>query len=272
MADNGIPSYKKPPLVEVVWSVQFADMSWMTASHAGLFWQRIRGDFPTCEEHPPIPRQEEPEDLLAPRPPTMRFSMKPTLGRQWFISPQGNELVQLQPDRFCFNWRKVQGTDAYPRYPHVREQFARCWGRFSEFAEQEGRASVNVDLLEMTYLNHILRDEGWSAPGEIGRVFPSISFRQDSKFLPAPGTLACQVVYDLHGSGGRLHVSCQHAVLPEPPRREVFALDLTARGKPEKTDEAGVLGWFASAHEWIVRGFADLTDQRIQSEFWERER
>jgi uncharacterized protein (TIGR04255 family) len=178
MVDDAIPSYKKPPLVEVVWSVQFADMPWMTASHAGLFWQRIRGDFPTCEEQAPISRQEEPEALLAPRLPVMRFSMKPTLSRQWFISPHGNELVQLQVDRFCFNWRKVQATDAYPRYPHVREQFARCWRRFSEFVEQEGRASVNVDLLEMTYLNHILRDEGWSAPGDIGRVFPSISFRQ----------------------------------------------------------------------------------------------
>lgn len=272
MAEDPIPSFKKPPLVEVAWSVQFADMSWMTASHAGLFWQRIRDGFPTCEEQAPLPRQEEPEVLLTPRQPAVRFSMKPPLCRQWFISPHKDELVQLQRDRFCFNWRRIQAADAYPRYPHIRDKFARCWRQFREFVAQEsGGAPISVDLLEMTYLNHILQGEGWSVPGDIGKVFPSISFRQESRFLHAPGTLACQVVYDLHGPRGRLHVSCQHAVLAEPPQSQLFVLDLTARGKPERTDEEGILEWFAGAHEWIVRGFADLTDQKIQSEFWERE-
>ena len=99
MAEDPIPSFKKPPLVEVAWSVQFTDMSWMTASHAGLFWQRIRDGFPTCEEQSPLARQEEPEVLLTPRRLPMRISMKPPLCRQWFISPHKDELVQLQRGR-----------------------------------------------------------------------------------------------------------------------------------------------------------------------------
>jgi uncharacterized protein (TIGR04255 family) len=272
MDKKPIPSFKKPPLVEVAWSVQFADMHWMTASHAGMFWERIRSSFPTCQEQPPLPRQDEPEALLAPQRPAVRFSTKPPLCRQWFISTDNSEIVQLQRDRFCFNWRKIQPTDAYPRYGHVREQFVRCWRQFGEFVEREGGgAPVSVDLLEMTYVNHILKGEGWSAPGDIGKVFPSITFQQEPEFLDAPKTLACQVVYDLPGPRSRLHVTCQHVMLQEPPQTEAFAMELAARGKPERADEEGMLAWFDNAHEWIVRGFADLTDKTVQSGFWERE-
>jgi uncharacterized protein (TIGR04255 family) len=272
MTEGPIPSYKKPPLIEVAWSVQFADLSWMTASHVGLFWQRIRDDFPTCEEQAPLPKQEEPDSLLAPARSSIRFSMRPPLARQWFVSADKDELVQLQQDRFCFNWRKVRATDPYPRYAHLRDQFAKYWRQFGEFLKEEGDTTASIELLEMTYLNHILQGEGWAAPGDIGKVFPSISFKEESKFLRAPGTLACMLVYDLSGSQGRLHVSCQHAMLQEPPGREAFVLDLTARGKPKQTGEEGLLDWFANAHEWIVRSFADLTDAKVQSEFWERER
>jgi uncharacterized protein (TIGR04255 family) len=272
MAEGPIPSYKKPPLIEVAWSVQFAELSWMTASHVGLFWQRIRDDFPTCEEYAPLPKQEEPDSLLAPARQAMRFFTKPPLARQWFVSKDKGELVQLQRDRFCFNWRKVGATDPYPRYSHLRHQFAKYWRQFGEFLKEEGDTTASIDLLEMTYLNHILQGEGWSVPGDIGKVFPSISFKEESTFLRAPGTLACKLVYDLCGSQGRLHVSCQHAMLQDSPGREVFVLDLTARGKPEQTGEEGILDWFANAHEWIVRSFADLTDAQVQSGFWERER
>lgn len=271
MAEEPIPSYNKPPLVEVAWSVQFADLSWMTASHTGLFWQRIRDDFPACEEHGPLPKQQELDSLLAPARREMRFFKKPPLGRQWFISGDKDELVQLQRDRFCFNWRKVQDTDVYPRYSHLRGQFTKYWHEFGEFLKQEGGAPASIDLLEMTYLNHIIKGQGWSVPGDIGKVFPSISFTEESEFLRSPGTLACKLVYDLHGPRGRLHVSCQHAMLQEPAEREAFVLELTARGKPEETSDEGLLDWFGNAHEWIVRGFADLTAGKVQSEFWERE-
>jgi len=271
MGELPIPSFKKPPLVEVAWSVQFADLSWMTASHAGLFWQAIRDEFPTCQEQPPLPKRKEPDSLLAPTRPAMRFSTKPPMARQWFVSAKRDELIQLQQDRFCFNWRRVQTTDAYPRYSHVRDRFTKCWRKFQEFLKSEGDVDANVDLLEMTYLNHILKGEGWETPGDIGNVFPSISFQKESNFLCDPGSLACNLVYDLKGSHGRLHVSCQHAMLDEPEGKEAFALELTARGRPEQTSEDGLLGWFANAHEWIVRGFADLTNANVQSEFWERE-
>lgn len=271
MDGKPIPSYKDPPVVEVVWSVQFAKLPWLTAAHTGLFWDMIRKDYPICEQQPPIERKDEPKELMHPRQVAREVLRMPPLCRQWFISAGGNDLVQLQPDRFCVNWRKQRDEDTYPRYDYLREQFDKRWRSFADFAVQEGGEAPDVDLLEMTYVNHIFKEEGWETPQDIGKVFPAISFHEESDFLPAPATLRANIVFDIRGQGGRLHVTCQHAKLLQDEPRELFRLEIIARGRPEQTDTEGLLGWFAEAREWIVRGFADLTNKDIQRKEWGRE-
>jgi uncharacterized protein (TIGR04255 family) len=271
MAKKPVPSYKKPPVVEVVWSAQFAKLPWLTAAHTGLFWKQIRESYPKCEEQAPVERNDEPEELLQAPQVFAEFLAKPPLCRQWFISESGNELVQLQLDRFCVNWRKVKPDDAYPRYEYMREQFASRWRQFCDFTQAQKREPPKVDLLDMTYVNHIFKGEGWSAPGDIGKVFPVISFHKKSDFLPPPASLGSNMVFDLKQTRGRLHVSCRHAKLLEGEKRELFRLEMVARGRPERTEPEGLLLWFSEAREWIVRGFADLTDPDIQVKQWGRE-
>jgi uncharacterized protein (TIGR04255 family) len=271
MVAKPLPSYKKPPVVEVVWSVQFPKLLWLTAAQTGLFWQLIRKGYPKCEEQAPIERQAEPEVLLQPRQVFAEFLTKPPLCRQWFISEDACDLVQLQSDRFCVNWRKVRAGDAYPRYDYMRKLFTSRWTEFCKFTKAEGGDVPQVDLLEMTYVNHIFKAEGWSAPRDIGKVFPAISFHEESAFLPAPASLGSDMVFDIEGTRGRLHVSCRHGKLLEGEQRELFRLELVARGRPERTDSEGLLPWFSEAREWIVRGFADLTSREIQDKEWGRE-
>jgi len=271
MDKKPVPSYKKPPVVEVVWSVQFAKLPWLTAAHTGLFWELIRERYPKCEEQALIERKDEPEELLQAPQAFAEFFMKPPLCRQWFISESGNELVQLQSDRFCANWRKVKPDDAYPRYEYMRDLFASRWTQFREFTQAQGGEPPQVDLLEMTYVNHIFKEEGWTAPGDIAKVFPVISFQRKSEFLPAPASLGSNMVFDMKQAHGRLHVSCRHAKLLEGEKRELFRLELVARGRPERTEPDGLLLWFSEAREWIVRGFADLTNPEIQDKEWGRE-
>ncbi len=269
MTDQPIPSYAKPPVIEVVWSVQFAPLPWLTAAHTGVFWNKIREDFPACEEHPPIERKQEPESLLEPRQIIAEFSPKPPLCRQWFISSAGNDLVQVQGDRFCVNWRKVEAGDQYPRYAYVRDQFTRRWQQFCDFVRTESGSVPQVELLEMTYVNHIFKGEGWSSPRDIGNVFPAISFHEKpKKYLPPPATLGSNIVFDIAGPAGRLHVTCRHARFLGPEEKELFRLDLIARGKTESGAIDDMLAWFSKARQWIVCGFADLTSDEMQAKQW----
>ena len=272
MADRPVPSFETPPIDEVVWEVQFGKLGWLTAARAGLFWQMVRSEYPEPEERSPVGTKDEPEALLRPQEIRTQIHGKPPLCRQLFVSEAGTELIQLQDDRFCFNWRRVAPTDVYPRYEHMREKFCAGWRQFTDFAHSQSGERPEVDLLEMTYVNNIFKDEGWSKPSDIGAVFTGMSFGSQLVSLPSPATLSCNLVFDIEGSAGRLHVSCRHAKTLVPEEREVIQLALIARGKLATSEDDEILAWFAKAREWIVRGFAELTDPSIQRDFWRRER
>ena len=269
--DTPIPSFGKPPVIEVVWSLQFSELSWLRAPDTGAFWSRICAEYPKCEEKPPIGRAIEAEEVLAPQQNAPEILAIAPLNRQWFISETGTELVQLQRDRFCYNWRKTRPGDVYPRHDHMKERFHENWESFCDFVEGTEHGLPQVDQCELTYINHLPQDEGWSQVGDIHKLFPSFAWVNGKKFLPSPCTLGCQLLFDLRGTGGRLHVSLRHGKKQDEPQSQVFVLELTARGKPQKTTIDGLLDWFSLAREWIVRGFADLTNPTMH-QFWERER
>jgi len=266
-----IPSFEEPPVIEVVWSVQFTKLPWLTAAHTGLYWQQIKDEYPNCEEQLPIQPAEEPEDLLTPERGAGQLQMIPPLWRQWFISKSGTDLVQLQADRLCINWRKMQPGDRYPRYEYLREKFTTRWTHFCEFVIACSGEQLRVNQCELTYVNYLHQGEGWSVPAEIGNVWPTFSWAKEKAFLPPPATLGCEMTFDIKGANGRLHASCRHGRKTQQGEKgELFRFDLTARGKPENTDLSSLLDWFVSAREWIVRGFADLTHPDIQNLFWKR--
>jgi hypothetical protein len=52
----------------------------------------------------------------------------------------------------------------------------------------------------------------------------------------------------------------------------LFVLNITARAVGElATDKKTIREWFDVAHEFIVRGFTDLTTREVQRSVWERE-
>ena len=267
-----LPSYKNPPVVEVVWSVQFAPLAWLTAAHTGILWSKLRADYPECSEQAPVAAKDEPEDLLGQKPtPTVTFSPKPPLPRQWFVAENGNDLIQIQSDRFSVNWRKVKDDDEYPRFAHMKDTFRERWGQFVTFAKECGDGPPRVQLIEMTYVNHIFQGEGWSQPSDIGSVLRVMLFEEKRAFLPSPETVGCQMTFNIKGTAGRLHVVCRHARTIGPNPRDVFRLELTARGRAEEPDTPAITSWFTDARTWIDRGFQDLTGREIQETVWEKE-
>lgn len=75
---------------------------------------------------------------------------------------------------------------------------------------------------------------------------------------------------DDHPSGscpvGRLHVELRPGTRKSDDAK-LFVLTLTARGEPPSPDAAGLLAFHDLGHEWIVRGFTDLTTERMHEEW-----
>lgn len=112
-----LPEFERPPVSEVAISVEFSGIDSWRAGHAGLYWRRIKSEYPASETQPPLPSQIERFDQRSPQGPVISMGIvDPNSARFWFLSGDGTKLVQVQRDRFIINWRKVTGTEVYPRY------------------------------------------------------------------------------------------------------------------------------------------------------------
>jgi uncharacterized protein (TIGR04255 family) len=179
-------------------------------------------------------------------------------------------IIQIQRDRFLHNWKKAQPLDDYPRYSWVIDRFRSVYTQFEAFITEIGLGAVKPKQYEMTYVNHILCPEGASAADRIQDVFPDLTWRHDPRrFLPSAEACHWRASFKLPADCGRLHVSIRTAtrVMDSTP---MILLDLTARGMAATPSREDMWAWFDMAHEWIVRGFTDMTSATAQTDEWER--
>ena len=241
----------------------------------GVLWNRVRERFPKVQVHPSRDQATEQFD-----PPNHRLELNVKFGfghpppLVWFVHDDDSELIQVQQDRFVFNWRRREGE--YPRYEHVRKGFVEYFEMVQRFLSEEGLTDqVSMNHWEVTYLNHIHPGTHWREHRELGVVIPSWNHRLSDNFLPDPEDVAFRARYRIFGEQdnplGRLHI----VVEPEFDTRShepLINLRLTARGRLEDgTTTAGLHRSLDIGHEWIVCGFSSITS-RTMHEDWERER
>jgi len=267
MAKPPLPEYQSPPVIEVVCGVQFDPLAGFLSVHFGDFWQRVKDGYPRSEDRPPLGDVRETEQGTMPQLDLLEL---PPLRRTFYVDATGNFLLQVQPSRFLANWRKERAGDTYPRYETASRRFKEGWAIFLAFAKDVGLGPPRANQYELTYINHI--PEG-AEPYPVGveHFVPAFAWKsaQSTGFLPAPQSAALRLQFALPGGKGRLHVTLNHGRRRDEGK-SVLVLDLTARG-PARSDLADMDDWFSTAHEWIVRGFADLTSAAAH-QTWERQR
>jgi len=264
-----LPRFLRPPVSEVALSIMFDAVKLRTV-HFGLFWNRVRNKFPELAEQPPLARQIEIETELR-RSPEPAFRFEPVavpMLRFWFLNESGTELLQLQQDRFARNWRAAANVD-YPSYDRIRGPFEEDLKSFEIFLRDERIGELTPVQCEVTYVNHIRRAGVWRSHGDLERVFTQWA-SPAREFLPHVEDGQFVSRYQIRSDGrfvGRLHTSVQPAFAEDDP---IFLLTLTARGNPLGTGLDGALKFLDLGHEWIVRGFAELTTVEMHRA-WERE-
>lgn len=271
---RSLPDFRRPPLTEVVLGVQFEPVAGFRSVHAGLFWDRIRESFPHVEERSPLPPVIERFGGRPSRDLKVQWQVleTPPAPRYWFLNQKGDQLIQLQSDRFLHNWRKRGPNDSYPRYESIRESFKGELELFQAFLADEGLAQPEPNQCEVTYVNHILPDDVWERHGQLGRVLTTFSGEPSDDFLAEPedARLAARylIAEDDEAPLGRLHISTKSG-FQVSSGKPIIILELTARGQPGGEGTEGVLQFLDLGREWIVRGFASITTPEMH-ELWGR--
>jgi uncharacterized protein (TIGR04255 family) len=262
-----IVNFKRPPIAEVALAVQFAESVTDDTTTLSKFWPTVLADFPDVEPQPPLPPLAETFEV--PAPPNISFKVLggPQASRYWFLGAEGNQLIQVQPDRFGYNWRKgPTDTAAYPRYPYVRGRFQTI---FSTFVDTLHRLDKQVRPIwcEVTYINPV-------AFGKPGGPRPDLSIvlrrlvPHQSQLLPQPDntTLADRFLLTRDGAPfGRFYLTADAAYTDD--RSLGYNLTLRMIGQPRSPDMAGVLDVFDEGHRLIVNTFRDITTPQMHEEW-----
>lgn len=242
-----IAKFTKSPLTEVVCGVEF-NAPEFSSVHFGLYWQAIREKFPVL----PLDRSPIGEVELLP--------IMPKLRRVWFESVDKKQLIQLQANRFHYNWRRQDENEEYPHFELIFPQFEQEWQTFQNWwIEQEGLPLQPMNY-ELTYLNQVDSKFGWHDSSDTHKIFTFVG-KEWNGFLQNPSSYRSEIHFPLPDSSGSLSVSLKQIKIEENLSAVFF--ELTCKGEVKSETKA----WFKMAHDFTVKAFLELTTEEIQEEW-----
>jgi uncharacterized protein (TIGR04255 family) len=262
----------RPPLIEVAMTVQFEPLEAFKSPQIGLLWgEAFRSEFPKVEEQPPIEHVIEVRQrrLIQPGRPQVKVLSQPETPRFFFVNETGNELLQIQPDRLSFNWRRRREYD-YRRYPSSRESFQSWFTSLCRFIEREKLGEVVPDQCELVYVNHVLYPAGAAPhrrPGDLIEPF-------DGGYSQLAGAnledMRLQLRHTLSGDSGeflgRIYVEMSPGFTADG-KTPLYKVQFTARGAPLDTGLRGSLNFLDLAHDRLLRAFQEFMSDRVQREW-----
>lgn len=261
--------FGNPPVVEVVFSVVLDNPIPFFGFGFVMKLGEMFGDkYPFVQDHPILQKKIEsfgrPGDIMA----QVEFRQRPPFPRIWFVSEDDTQVVQVQDDRFSFNWRKVTADTEYPRFDAVFSDFKETLNLFLKAARELGFKQVNPVQFEITYVSRIKQGAGFVTFRDLGKIFPFLNLTDLLRnSLPDPPTgVNCTVSYDLHA--GRLHCTVKTAKVQNT---RWVDLNLSVRGIGDvKSFGEGMDRWYINAHDKLVDVFLEITDTDVQDKQWLR--
>lgn len=265
MSATPLPKFGNPPVVEVALSILFEPLERFKSAHVGRLWERIKDQFPATEDQPELPYSIEEPTAPAPLP-RLELMDRPRV-RTWFQNADGTQLLQVQHNRIAYNWKRGAASEPYPSYEAVEKGFRKLLPVWMDFVRQESLGEIVPTQAEVTYVNHI--PEPHNSIGRVIKLWPGLD---GGTFLPPVEDVRFAARYLITDGTkqmiGRLSAELQPAYLTSS-RAELLNLNLIARGKPRSPDMDGALAFLRLGHEWIVRGFAEITTPEMHAK-WNR--
>ncbi|MBW4519302.1 MAG: TIGR04255 family protein [Scytolyngbya sp. HA4215-MV1] len=240
--------FTKSPLTEVVCGVEFSAPEF-SAVHFGLYWQQIQKRFPL----PPLDRPPLGEIPLVPLP---------SLRRVWFESADKRQLLQLQSNRFLYNWRRQSEIEEYPHFEEIYPRFEQEWQSFQNWWLELSGLPLQPTHYELTYLNQIDATFGWHDPGDTHKFF-TFAGKAWNGFLDKPKICNSDLEFALPDNQGTLAVSLNQKIKIEDNSLVIF-FELTSRSL---NADLVLKDWFDTAHNYTVHAFLELIHESAKQEW-----
>ncbi|MFO6447828.1 TIGR04255 family protein [Erythrobacter sp. NE805] len=257
------PNFERPPLQEQAISVVFQPLSGFRIVDYGLFWSEIADAFPEVSTDNPI---EAPiEQFEGFRPTAMSFQLvtAPPLPRAMFRNPASGELVQLQHNRFTFNWAKVEGQE-YPRSEPLMARFEELFIAFEDYARRNDLGDLRLTQCEITNLNVIPVADFGTKFAQLNRALDVADPDWKIDCLEpeiVERSIQQRIIDGTGASVGRLHAVIA-PVISNVDNSQGIRYELTARSAPNISTLEQAKNFFGLARNAINAAFmASVTDE-----------
>lgn len=257
-----LPDYGTPPLNELVLGAQFSPIPGYSTVDAGVIWELFRSEFPIVQEQPPLSPQFE--TFGGGASPGVQIQFGPMISpmRLWFVTEQGDHLLQFQPDRLLLNWRQ-NGEGTYPRYEQIAAVFHECLCKLRDHVLAAKGYELDINQIEITYIN-IIPVEDVSEQSKWLKILLPFGFP-----IEAMSANFTEIAQSEDGKPiARFHHDLR-SVISIDGRNKAFQLNLTYRGKPKLPGIDGALELLGKGRVAIVKRFTELTTKEAH-DAWKR--
>ncbi len=259
-------SFRNPPLIEVIMGMQFSNpLNYRTLDLADFWTALDRTTFPSYTEMSPLDPYV-PENMQV-----IEMSRLPKLRRIWFESEKKQALIQVQQDRFIYNWRRpvhnMENENCYPRYEKVKGSFLSYYKIFKGTMNNKNIENIIPSFLELTYVNFI--DLPKNGLYEINNIFKDIAWKTDDRCIQTPERIDHKYFFRIADLPITLtiHLSTTQSI---HDGKIGLSYELSARGPFNSLSETDVIDWFDNANLWITHSFTDMTTQYMHKK-WGKE-
>jgi uncharacterized protein (TIGR04255 family) len=261
-----LPDFKNPPLNEVVVGIQFSQPKGYQQIFAGKVWELFWEDYPQVQEQPPL--QPNFEVFGLPSQGTVISHLNFGIGsllhnRYWFLTKNGDELIQFQQDRLLHNWRKIGGQESqYPRFESMIERFENEINKFQKYVNSfETQEELQINQCEISYINHITDADG------IKNFSDWLNCVNDENMMLDDFNLRfSEVLKDSNDKPiGRL--ICEAALGITQESKWMILFTFTVRGAPDNNTINSALEFIQNGRDLIVRRFSELTTDKAHKKW-----
>lgn len=244
-------TFEHSPVNELVLGVQYEGPAFTINDEINIY-SDLKNAYPVISEVPPLPAVVENTDA----PQTQKI-LNNWVSRKHFISPDKDRLIQIQPDRILFNWRKENQTDQYPRFETVYTVFREILSG----AEKHKEPNRQRNQYEMTYVDHVSLKSFTLDNYDVSSIFNIVRGGRAYK------NLLLNYSYPDSSVGGAVTASLKSGMRRDSKER-IIVIEATCRGflADIKVDD-----WFLRAHDALLDHFSDIITDKAKSVWGFRE-
>lgn len=251
-----LPEFDKPPVIETVIGAQFEPIA-LTNALAGWYWKSVlESEWNSANQVPSI--NDVFEKFGAEREyrstHQLRVSSHPTHDRLQISRNDNERLIQVQPSRFVYNWKKAADS-LYPTYKILLPEFEQRFSEFVEFVVMNGLGDIKLNQWEITYVNHIRKGTLWQSVSDWTKLIPALEQLLSS---PRADGFASLLQEEIGQQNGRLHTEIKLGK-SKTSEDELLLLQFTARGPI--TDNVDLRVGCDLGHSEIVKAFDRMTSE-----------